>query len=747
MAWNRNEVFLEHKANGVSEEAATKTQELMFELTLQLLFWQKYLKEENQSRQTWKETITRSMEMEISLRILRMGSQASCCNCKQEEQNQAGSLNFEKGGNNSINNLNNAPVQNSKLPQKRQSTKPFAYNKVETGDDIVSKHIKLLATTEEKSQRNGKVQVEQFTCNEPVQERFELSRRGTKTKMDQQQQHQQEFSYIQSRNQNPQLSEEQQPQILQKNNTFQKNEKSLEEIPQNQHIGGMINFQSNVVFAKANTEMLHKAFMAVSNNMNPRILDPNWLQTFEIQKLQKKEIFSEVYEIKMLTGNKDKRLLRKIKKVVFNKNQSGIEDFRFSLEELLLLDHPNIAQLFDYKEDLFNFYLMIEFCEGGKLFDKIEQLEQISENLAAEICRQILSTIVYLHSKSQVYRNLSPEVLYLEVEEELKGESFNLKVIDMDLQQAHALSNTQTYSVPLYFLSPESLNQKVINEKLDVWACGVILLILLTGIPPQQSFGMNPTIIIKNLYQGEIDYQHPSYSDLQTNALEFMQKLLNPDHEKRIKAVTALNDKWLLNLTRSRRSISKKYLKPDMANDVKRFIAEIQFYQKVSLLVQAINMLNDEERLLNTVFNERDIKNQSYLKFEIVKSMYLDYLGEIKNNVEVEKIFRDCPKRSDNNVSYSEFTSFINKQCLETKKQELRDSFQKYDLIRLQTSKEFRKGIMNHSEVNRMLAVVLTCNNQCESFIHEYDRDQDGNLTIEEVIDLVVHIAENQVQI
>jgi len=67
--------------------------------------------------------------------------------------------------------------------------------------------------------------------------------------------------------------------------------------------------------------------------------------------------------------------LRKIKKVTFNKNQSGIEDFRFSLEELLVLDHPNIAQLYDYKEDLFNFYLMIEKCEGGKLFDKIEKLD------------------------------------------------------------------------------------------------------------------------------------------------------------------------------------------------------------------------------------------------------------------------------------------------------------------------------------------------------------------------------------
>ena len=50
----------------------------------------------------------------------------------------------------------------------------------------------------------------------------------------------------------------------------------------------------------------------------------------------------------------------------------------------------------------------------------------------------------------------------------------------------------------------------------------------------------------------------------------------------------------------------------------------------------AINMYNDEEKLLNTVFNERDIKNQGYLKFEIVKNMYMEYCGDIKNLAEIE---------------------------------------------------------------------------------------------------------------
>lgn len=68
-------------------------------------------------------------------------------------------------------------------------------------------------------------------------------------------------------------------------------------------------------------------------------------------KLLSREIFSELYLIRMVGGNSDLRVLRKVKKVVFRDLSQGIEDYRFSLEELLQLEHPNITQLYDYKED------------------------------------------------------------------------------------------------------------------------------------------------------------------------------------------------------------------------------------------------------------------------------------------------------------------------------------------------------------------------------------------------------------
>lgn len=111
------------------------------------------------------------------------------------------------------------------------------------------------------------------------------------------------------------------------------------------------------------------------------------MNSFIIDRLARKEVFSDLYEIRMKSGDKEKRFLRKIKKVIFNKVDQGIENFRFQMEELILLDHPNIAKFYDYREDLFNFYIMIEHCTGGNFFERMVALMSFTENLTAEFIR------------------------------------------------------------------------------------------------------------------------------------------------------------------------------------------------------------------------------------------------------------------------------------------------------------------------------------------------------------------------
>ena len=182
-----------------------------------------------------------------------------------------------------------------------------------------------------------------------------------------------------------------------------------------------------------------------------RLVDELWIESFQIINKIKTEIFSDLYLINMRDHvGEAPRVLRRIKKILFKDPSKGLKVFRTQLEDLCQLEHPNIAQLLDYKEDVHCFFLIFDACNGPNLFEEIEKSNKMTENMGAEITRQILSTMVYLHSKGFVYGNLSPEVLLLEDGGNIH-DSLNLKLVDIDLQCAIAASGQQIFATPLYF--------------------------------------------------------------------------------------------------------------------------------------------------------------------------------------------------------------------------------------------------------------------------------------------------------
>jgi calcium-dependent protein kinase len=133
---------------------------------------------------------------------------------------------------------------------------------------------------------------------------------------------------------------------------------------------------------------------------------------------------------------------------------------------------PNNPDTFDV------LYVVFEYEESdmrklikGDLFLKNEEIKVLSYNL--------LCAVKYLHSASVLHRDLKPENLLI-----VKNNSFEIKVIDFGLSRTFE-PNKNMYSrmgTPFY-IAPEVLKKKY-NEKCDVWACGVILYILLSGNPP-----------------------------------------------------------------------------------------------------------------------------------------------------------------------------------------------------------------------------------------------------------------------
>ena len=190
------------------------------------------------------------------------------------------------------------------------------------------------------------------------------------------------------------------------------------------------------------------------------------------------------------------------------------------------------------------------FVEGGELFEELQRRKVFSEQHAADIIRQLLSAVVYCHERKIVHRDLKPENILIE---SCTEDRINIKVIDFGTAEAFT-SNTkmrQTMGTP-YYIAPEVI-QKNYNEKCDVWSCGVILYILLSGFPPFN--GRNDEEIMRAVKKTKFHYQRilknikpkidAIWQDISPEAKDLINNMLKFPPETRYTALQAYSHDWI----------------------------------------------------------------------------------------------------------------------------------------------------------------------------------------------------------
>jgi len=198
--------------------------------------------------------------------------------------------------------------------------------------------------------------------------------------------------------------------------------------------------------------------------------------------------------------------------------------------------------------------LVQEFVQGGELFDELQRRKVFSEMIAADIMRQLLSAIVYCHERGIVHRDLKPENIL--IENSSTKDKMTIKVIDFGT--AEAFSNgarlRQTMGTP-YYIAPEVL-MKSYTEKCDIWSCGVIMYILLSGYPPFN--GRTDEEIMKAVKKTKFTYHRifrsfkygfldEIWNDISPDAIDLINSMLKYPPEIRFSAQQAYNHKWIQN--------------------------------------------------------------------------------------------------------------------------------------------------------------------------------------------------------
>ncbi|XP_035518872.1 calcium/calmodulin-dependent protein kinase type II subunit gamma isoform X3 [Morone saxatilis] len=206
-----------------------------------------------------------------------------------------------------------------------------------------------------------------------------------------------------------------------------------------------------------------------------------------------------------------------------------------------LLKHPNIVRLHDSISEEGFHYLVFDLVTGGELFEDIVAREYYSEADASHCINQILESVSHIHQHDIVHRDLKPENLLLA--SKMKGAAvkladFGLAIeVQGDQQAWFGFAGTPGY------LSPEVLRKDPYGKPVDIWACGVILYILLVGYPPFWDEDQHK--LYQQIKAGAYDFPSPEWDTVTPEAKNLINQMLTINPAKRITADQAIKHPWV----------------------------------------------------------------------------------------------------------------------------------------------------------------------------------------------------------
>ncbi|KAM6951733.1 calcium/calmodulin-dependent protein kinase (CaM kinase) II gamma 1 isoform 9-T9 [Aplochiton taeniatus] len=206
-----------------------------------------------------------------------------------------------------------------------------------------------------------------------------------------------------------------------------------------------------------------------------------------------------------------------------------------------LLKHPNIVRLHDSISEEGFHYLVFDLVTGGELFEDIVAREYYSEADASQCINQILESVNHIHQHDIVHRDLKPENLLLA--SKMKGAAvkladFGLAIeVQGDQQAWFGFAGTPGY------LSPEVLRKDPYGKPVDIWACGVILYILLVGYPPFWDEDQHK--LYQQIKAGAYDFPSPEWDTVTPEAKNLINQMLTINPAKRITSEQALKHPWV----------------------------------------------------------------------------------------------------------------------------------------------------------------------------------------------------------
>eukprot|EP00929_Paragymnodinium_shiwhaense_P014603 TRINITY_DN12252_c0_g2_i1.p2 TRINITY_DN12252_c0_g2~~TRINITY_DN12252_c0_g2_i1.p2 ORF type:complete len:414 (+),score=121.94 TRINITY_DN12252_c0_g2_i1:58-1299(+) len=236
---------------------------------------------------------------------------------------------------------------------------------------------------------------------------------------------------------------------------------------------------------------------------------------------------------------------RALKSIDKRKTGMGDEMIREEIEIMRMLSHPHCVRLHDVFEDGKMVHLVMELCTGGELYEHLVALGKgkgFDEEIALKIVWQVITAVAYLHSLRVAHRDLKPENFLLSKSEESMATG-TLKVIDFGLSKRFQPGEfMKTMACTALYCAPEVADRKY-TESCDVWSCGVIVYVVLCGVPP--FCGATDAEILAKAKEGLLDFEAEAWAAKSAACQDLIRRMLCLDTSTRLTAEQALDHPWL----------------------------------------------------------------------------------------------------------------------------------------------------------------------------------------------------------
>jgi len=391
-----------------------------------------------------------------------------------------------------------------------------------------------------------------------------------------------------------------------------------------------------------------------------------------------------------------------------------IEDVRREIQIMHhLAGHPHIVTLKEAFEDKHTVHLVMELCGGGELFDRIVARGHYSEKDAATLIRTIVKVVAHCHSLGVIHRDLKPENFLLadtSEDAQLKATDFGLSVFFKGDEIYRDIVGSA------YYVAPEVLRRHYSKEA-DIWSCGVILYILLSGVPP--FWGDTEQQIFDSILKGRLDFSSDPWPKISQHAQDCVKKMLVQDPRRRATADEILQHEWM----KENGVASDSPMDSAVAVRIKKF-ANLNKLKKEALKVIAKNMAVEEVTGLRQLFKGIDVDGSGTITVEELRSALRKQKKPVVE-AELSELITGADIDGDGTIDYEEFLAATIHLSKLNKEENLKTAFEHFD--------KDNSGFITKDELQMALKEVQNLSlENIEQILNDVDKDNNGKIDYDE---------------